>query len=213
MKPTIIYFDFPFWRAEISRISLFIGNIDFHDLRINSDEFQRIKSKGHLDNGIKVPFHQLPCLVVENVSIAQSGGIARYCGKLSGLYPINDSIKAAQIDQYLDILTDITEIITNTKIEDREEMTKGPLSRKLSILDKSISQNNDYLVDNTFTIADIGIWSFMGWLIGGKVEGVPLDTLKENKNITKVCKLGDIHPKVNEWVNKAYPKNYIKTKF
>ena len=120
MRITLIYFDFPFWRAEISRIALFIGAIDFQDLRINYEEFGRVKSKGHLDNGTNIPFHQLPCLVVDNVSIAQSAGIARYCGKLSGLYPVNNAIKAAQIDHFLDILTDTTEIISNTKPEDRE---------------------------------------------------------------------------------------------
>ena len=32
MKISLIYFDFPFWRAEVARLSLFIGNIDFKDL-------------------------------------------------------------------------------------------------------------------------------------------------------------------------------------
>ena len=213
MRITLIYFDFPFWRAEISRIALFIGEIDFQDLRINYEEFGRVKSKGHLDNGTNIPFHQLPCLVVDNVSIAQSAGIARYCGKLSGLYPVNNAIKAAQIDQFLDILTDITEIISSTKPEDREEVSKGALTRKLTILNKNIDQNKDYLVDNTLSIADIGIWSFMGWLIGGKLEGIPLDILKEHENIKKVCRLVDQHPKVNDWVKKAYPKNYSRTIF
>lgn len=43
MRITLIYFDFPFWRAEISRIALFIGEIDFQDLRINYEEFGRVK--------------------------------------------------------------------------------------------------------------------------------------------------------------------------
>ena len=213
MKITLIYFDFPFWRAEIPRISLFMGNIDFHDLRINSEEFSRVKSKGNLDNGTKIPFHQLPCLVINNLSIAQSAGIARYCGKLSGLYPVNDAEKAAQIDQYLDILTDITEIIISTKLEDRAELIKGALLRKLTILNKSIEQDNNYIVNNTFSIADIGIWSFMSWLISGKLDGIPLDILQEHRNITKVCRSVDKHHKVNDWIHKTYPKNYLRIEF
>ena len=46
MKISLIYFDFPFWRAEVARLSLFIGNIDFQDLRISSEEFQRVKNIG-----------------------------------------------------------------------------------------------------------------------------------------------------------------------
>ena len=39
MKISLIYFDFPFWRAEIARLSLYLGNIEFEDLRITSEEF------------------------------------------------------------------------------------------------------------------------------------------------------------------------------
>jgi len=33
MKLTIIYPDVPFWRAEMSRLALFIGGIEFEDFR------------------------------------------------------------------------------------------------------------------------------------------------------------------------------------
>ena len=49
MDITLIYFDFPFWRAEVSRIALFMGGIEFSDRRIDSEEFQRVKSNGRLD--------------------------------------------------------------------------------------------------------------------------------------------------------------------
>ena len=50
MKISIIYFDFPFWRAEIARLSLFIGNIEFDDVRITSEEFQRVKKNEKFEN-------------------------------------------------------------------------------------------------------------------------------------------------------------------
>ena len=83
MDITLIYFDFPFWRAEVSRIALFMGGIEFNDRRIDSEEFQRVKSNGCLDDGTLIPFGQLPVLVVNGVSVAQTGGIARFCGKLA----------------------------------------------------------------------------------------------------------------------------------
>ena len=46
--------DFPFWRAEIIRLALFIGNIEFEDRRITGEEFQRVKVKGELDDGTKM---------------------------------------------------------------------------------------------------------------------------------------------------------------
>ena len=93
MNISLLYFDFPFWRAEVARISLFMSDIDFKDLRISSDEFQRVKKNGKLDNGTIVPFHQFPCLIVDNVSIAQTSGIIRFCGKVSGLYSLNDNTR------------------------------------------------------------------------------------------------------------------------
>ena len=213
MKISLIYFDFPFWRAEIARLSLFIGNIEFEDVRITSDEFQRVKSNGQLDNGIKIPFNQLPCLVVDEVSIAQTGGIARFCGKLANLYPQNNNLEAAKIDQFIDMATDLTVLVASTKVEDRNNLVIGELSRKLSILNKSIELSNNYLVNNNISIADIAIWRLMGWLTSGSLDGIPLDLLKEHENISKICLLVDKHPKVNEWIKKTYPRNYVRGNF
>jgi glutathione S-transferase len=213
MKISLIYFDFPFWRAEIARLSLFLGNIEFEDVRITRDEFQRVKSDGQLDNGIKIPFNQLPCLVVDKVSIAQTGGIARFCGKLANLYPQNNNLEAAKIDQFIDMATDLTVLVASTKVEDRENLVIGELSRKLSILNKSIELSNNYLVNNNISIADIAIWRLMGWLTSGSLDGIPLDLLKEHENISKICLLVDKHPKVNEWIKNTYPKNYVRGNF
>ena len=43
MNLSLIYFNFPFWRAEVIRIALHIGNIEFNDLRISREEFVRVK--------------------------------------------------------------------------------------------------------------------------------------------------------------------------
>lgn len=208
MKISFIYFDFPFWRAEVARLSLFIGNIDFKDLRISSEEFQRVKNIGKLDNGIIVPFHQLPCLIIDNNSIAQTGGIARLCGKLSNLYPSDNGIEAAKIDQFIDIITDITVIITSTKAKNRKQDFLDEVSRKLFILNKNIDIDSNYLVNNSLSVSDIALWSFTCWLTGGKVKGIPLNIIKKYKNISKICLSVDKHPKINEWIIKTYPKSY-----
>jgi len=103
MKLTFIYFDFPFWRVEVGRIALYFGDIDFEDLKFIREEFLRVKTSGHLDDGTIIPFHQFPCLIVDGDPISQTGGISRFCGKLSGLYPINYDLFAARIDQFLDL--------------------------------------------------------------------------------------------------------------
>ena len=62
--------------SEVRRIALYIGNIEFNDLRRSRDEFIRVKASGKLDNGIIIPFYQLPCLIIKSEALAQTAGIA-----------------------------------------------------------------------------------------------------------------------------------------
>ena len=71
MRLRFIYTNMPFWRAEVSRIALFIGDLEFEDLRIDREEFLRAKESGKLDDGTVMTFHQMPVLVVDGTSIAQ----------------------------------------------------------------------------------------------------------------------------------------------
>ena len=210
MKITLIYFNFPFWRAEISRISLYSCNIDFYDKRITSKEFHSVKEKGTLHDGTIIPFHQLPCLKVDNITIAQTGAISRFCGKLANLYPKENNIVAAKIDQFIDILTDITTIITSTEVEHRDATFLNKVHRKLFILNKSIDEKHDYIVNNYFSIADIAIWSFVCWLTGGNIASVPKDIAKNYTNIINICRKVDNRDIVKNWVNKTFPKKYIR---
>ena len=210
MKITLIYFNFPFWRAEVSRISLYSCNVDFYDKRITSEEFQNVKEKGTLHDGTIIPFHQLPCLKVDNITIAQTGAISRFCGKLANLYPKENNLIAAKIDQFIDILTDITTIITSTEVERRDATFLDEIKRKLFILNKSIDEKHDYIVNNYFSIADIAIWSFVCWLTGGNIAAVPKDIAKNYTNIVNICRKVDNIDIVKNWVNKTFPKKYIR---
>ena len=216
MNLTFIYFDFPFWRAEVGKIALYFGGIDFEDRKIIREEFLRAQANGHLDDGTIIPFHQFPCLIVDGVPIAQTGGIARFCGKLSGLYPKNDDLLAARIDQFLDLATDMNFLISASgstgdeeKIKaNRQELSKGELPRKLKMLERSIAENSDWIVESDISIADIAIWRLMGWLSSGTIDGIPTDLLKDFPKIRRVCLAVDRHKKVQEWIEKTYPKNY-----
>ena len=90
----------------------------------------------------------------------------------------------------------------------RQELSKGELPRKLKMLERSIDQNNDWIIDSDISIADIAIWRLMGWLSSGMLDGVPTDLLKDFPKIRKVCLAVDAHKKVQEWIEKTYPKNY-----
>ena len=217
MDVTLIYLDNPFWRIELARIPLFIGGISFNDKRITLEEFRSAKETGFLKDGTKLPFHQIPCLVVDGVPIAQTGAIARFCGKLSGLYRAEDSISSALIDQFIDFVTDLTNLVyipsnspltEDEKIQHRRILSEGELKRKLDMLEDSISANQTWMVGKEMTIADVAIWRGIGWLASDLVAGIPQPYFVNYPKITKIFKNVDKHPKIREWVRNTYPLNY-----
>ena len=50
MELTFIYFDIPFWRAEVGKIALFVGGVEFENKTITGEEFQRVKENGYLED-------------------------------------------------------------------------------------------------------------------------------------------------------------------
>ena len=216
LKLTFIYLNFPFWRAEVSRIALFLAGIKFENRIVLSDEFQRVKADGRLDDGTVIPHHQLPCLIVDGHPIVQTGAIARYCGKLSGLYPKNNDLLAAQIDQVLDLATDITVLVSTSgrmdndqeKIRKRKALSNGELGRKLDILEKNIKPNCIWITGDSMGLEDIAIWRLMGWLSSETLEGVPATILISRPKIQRVCQNVDTNPKIQQWIQLTYQKDY-----
>ena len=210
----IYYSHTPFWRAEVLRVSLFISNIPFEDVRISREEFINMIKTGYLPNGKKVPFHQLPVIEVDGEIIGQTGAIARYCGKISNLYS-NDNINAAKIDQIIDAATDITNLVSPTirekdeqkKVEDRLLLKNKLLPRWFTYLENILSEStSDWFVENKMTIADIAMWRLLGWLKSGIIDGIPTTIVDSYPKLKNIHTNVHHHPKVQEWMLKTYGK-------
>ena len=210
----IYYSHTPFWRAEVLRVSLFISNIPFEDVRISREEFISMIKTGYLPNGKKVPFHQLPVIEVDGEIIGQTGAIARYCGKISNLYS-KDNINAAKIDQIIDAATDITNLVSPTirekdeqkKVEDRLLLKNKLLPRWFRYLENILSEStSDWFVENKMTIADIAMWRLLGWLISGIIDGIPTTIVDSYPKLKNIHTNVHHHPKVQEWMLKTYGK-------
>lgn len=217
MEIRFIYVDFPFWRAEIGRIALHIGEVDFEDVRISRDEFSRANESGRLDDGTIVPYRQIPCLCIDGRSIAQTGGISRICGKLSGLYPADDLVRSALVDQVIDMATDITVLLGPSNAENDEEkkrqmrlrLVQGALRNKIGYLEEQLERDGqEWFVGESMTVADIAAWRLFGWLTSGVIDHLPTDLLAPFPNLRTACKNVGEHPKVSEWVGLTYPKDY-----
>ena len=205
----------PFWRAEILRVSLFIGNIPFEDIRISREEFREVILTGKLRNKIEIPFHQLPVLEIDGKIVGQTGAIARYCGKISDLYP-KDNFLAAKVDQIIDAATDITNLVSPSikekddiiKIEMRERLVKKLLPRWFKYLENLLQKekNLQWFVDNKISIADIAIWRLLGWLKSGMLDGIPKKICDNYPKLNNIYTGVHNHPKVQEWMFKTYGK-------
>ena len=89
-------------REGLEEISIQIceGGIEFEDIRPSREEIKKMKAEGLF------PFGQFPILQVDGKTIAQTGAIARFCGKISGLYPTDNNFYAAKVDEVIDLATD-----------------------------------------------------------------------------------------------------------
>ena len=209
----IYYSHTPFWRAEVLRVSLFIKDIPFEDVRVSREEFVHLIKTGFLPNGKRAPFHQLPVIEVDGKIIGQTGAIARYCGKVSNLYS-DDIFLAAKIDQIIDAATDITNLVSPTirekdqikKMEDRKVLVNKLLPRWFRYLENLLSEDNSTWFVEKMTIADIAIWRLLGWLTSGIIDGIPTSIVDDFPKLKNIHHQVHTHPKVQEWMLKTYGK-------
>ena len=200
----------------MTRLALFIGDVPFKDYRVEGKEIDNLKETGLLPNNQIAPFKQLPVLDVDGKIIAQTGAIARFCGKLSDLYPKNNDLEAAQIDQIIEAAQDINYLVTlsgRDKEKERLALARKILATKhlpkwFQFLENLLKKNNEsyFFVGNKISIADLAIWRLLGWLSSGLLDGVPTNILEPYEKINRLREEVYKHPKVNEWMLKTYGK-------
>lgn len=215
MKLKIYYSHTPFWRAEVLRVALFIGNIPFEDIRISREEFREVILTGKLYGKIEIPFNQLPVLEIDGKIVGQTGAIARYCGKLSNLYPKDDYL-SAKVDQIIDTATDITNLVSPTVREKdeilkknmRERLATKLLPRWFNYLENLLQKENNskWFVDSKLSIADIAMWRLLGWLKSGMLDGIPKSICDDYPKLNNIYIEVHKHPQVQQWMFKNYGK-------
>ena len=211
MELKIIYFNFPFWRAEVARIPLYISNTKFEDKRITSEEFSYIKENGKMTDGTIIPFSQLPVLVIDGQSIAQTGAIARICGKISGFYP-ESLVEAGKVDQIIDTATDINMLMRPSMREQdpkkkklmRQELSKNDLPKYFGFLENLLKDEKIWFAENRMTIADIAIWRLMGWLKSGVIDDIPKDITDGFNQLNTVYNEVNNNTDIKRWVSETY---------
>ena len=160
------------------------------------------------------PFGQFPVLQVDGKTIAQTGAIARFCGKLSGLYPSDDNYAAAKVDEVIDLCTDITiqmrpsirETDPKLRTEMRKELSETILPRWLGFLEKLLEDNRDtgFFVGSSISVADLAVWRLCAWISGGIIDGISTNLLEGFPLLSVHQREISNLPKVMEWVKKTH---------
>ena len=212
MDLKIIYFDLPFWRAEISRLPLFIANIDFEDFRPSDEEWDYAKENGKMKDGTKIPFSELPVLSINGESIAQTMAIARICGKLGGMYP-EDIIEAGKVDQIVVAVENINALLSPSMKESdptkkkamRKELTSNELPTYFGYLQDILSANSsEWFVGENMTIADLAVWSLLGWIASGVIDDISAEVIQPFEDLVKLYNQINKNPRVKEWKIQTY---------
>eukprot|EP00775_Hariotina_reticulata_P005347 gene5347-5583_t len=178
MALKLIYFALP-GRAEVARLLLTIGNVEFEDKRMNFEEWGAAKA------GLGAPFGQLPVLEVDGKLLAQSAAIDRFCAKKAGLLS-DDPWKVALADQAYFFCEDIWQTMYPTfrikdpeeKLKARQELVSGTLADKLKLLSKLIEgKSGKYLTGDELSHGDLAVFCQLSVLQSGWLDGVPRDIL------------------------------------
>jgi glutathione S-transferase len=176
MAPTLTYFPIPA-RAEVARLLLTVGKVEFVDKRVNFDEWGPMKASA--------PFGQVPLLEVDGKQLAQSAAIDRYCAQLAGLLPA-DPWKIALADQAYFFCEDIWQTLypsfklkdAEEKLKARQELVTGALADKLKLLSKLVENRpGKYIAGDELTHGDLAIFCNLSTLRSGWLDGIPKDIL------------------------------------
>lgn len=184
VKLRLRYFPFP-GRAGAIRDALRIGRIPFEDVHVPPERFREVKAAGEL------PFGSLPVLDVETasatVSSAQSNAILRFVGRRTGLYPIDDPLRALKVDEALDLGEDLYHVIgpsigeqdTERRMAMRKVLAEETIPRWGGYFERLLVANGrtGFVVGDSLTVADLKLHWIIDKLTNGSLDGIPRSVL------------------------------------
>jgi glutathione S-transferase len=174
-KLKLTYFDMHAGRGEVARIALFIAGVDYEDHRVKYQDWPALK--------LRTPFGTIPVLEIDGQEVAQSNGINRLVGKLTGLYP-DDPIQAAFCDEAMDAVEDVSAaLVASFAIKDEEEkkakrreLADGPLTFYLERVQSRLeTRGGEFFADGRLTVADLKVYLWIRHLKSGKLDHIPTD--------------------------------------
>lgn len=163
--------------------ALWIGGIPFDYIGLTREEFAANKAAG------KYPFGQVPVMYVDGECIPQSNAMARYAGRLAGLYP-EDPLQAFRVDAIIDTIDDVINAVVATftlpeaQVKGaREKVGANEIPKLLKYLTDILDKNGGkFLVGDKLTLADLDAMIVVQhWFGAGLTEHLPTFVVTENR--------------------------------
>ena len=169
----LTYFDMDGGRAEPIRIALHSAGIDFEDDRFPFTDFPTVRKKTR--------FNAVPILEIDGEQLTQTNAIARYVGKMAGLYPADD-MQALYCDEVMDVFEDVSHKVVATfglegdaLKEARQKLVDGWLTTFVRGIGQLLERGGDYFADDRLTMADLKAFVQVRSLRSGRLDHVPVD--------------------------------------
>jgi glutathione S-transferase len=193
--PEVTYFNVDARGAPI-RAALLYSDVAFTDTRVQGwEEWLALKPQA--------PFGALPIMKVDEVTYSQSLALARWAGKLSGLYP-QDGLKALAVDEIMDVCQEIlsgapSDPDAAIKEAKRKEYAAGPMKNLFDRLAPRVSAPN-FVAGPEFTIADLVIYFFLFQMLrGGQFDYIPADYTDAWPSLKALEERIKAHPAVEKY--------------
>jgi len=170
----LTYFDFHGGRGEPIRIALHAAGISFDDVRWDFQEFGARRTEQR--------FNAIPTLEIDGEMISQSNAIARYVGKMAGLYP-EDPMQALYCDEAMGAAEDLNHYVVQTfglKDDELKQAREILMNGRLTVFVNGFSEllargGGKYMADNRLTIADLKVLTQIKNFRSGNVDHIPAD--------------------------------------
>lgn len=195
----LTYFDIDGGRGEPIRIALHAAGIDFEDNRIAFADFQALRKDYR--------FTCLPVFEIDGKAVTQSNAIARYVGKMAGLYPTDD-LQALYCDEVLGAMEDLSNQVGKTFFLQgeelriaREKLVDGWLTIYVKGLDELLARGGgEYFADGRLTVADLKVFVQTRRLASGTLDHVPPDLVERLAPALAAHRERiEFHPVVTAW--------------
>jgi glutathione S-transferase len=201
-KPKLIYFDAPVSRGEECRLALHISGVEFEDVRIQSADWQNLKSK--------MPFGALPVLDLPGrAPLGQTNAILVLIGRRHGLHPTDD-FEAARHEAVMHHVEELRAHVTpSLRMKDEGEKQKARQALAESYLpmwagyaESHISDTGPFFAGEKLNVVDLKLHRIVHWFASGVIDHIPATVFAPFAKLNRVYNAVREHAGVKEWYAK-----------